>query len=86
MSDVLKELASGGLDQAINIVDKSSEGAIEALNQVRGAVADVATSGVNVSDKVTEDLIVEINDLRGQLLDRLRAAKDSLLLPLEALP
>lgn len=86
MSDTLKNLASGGLDQAINAVDLTSEGAIEALNQVRGAVADVATSGVAVSDKTTEALIVEINNLRGQLLDRLRAAKDSLLTPLEVLP
>ncbi len=86
MSDSLKDLASGGLDQAIEFVDKSSEGAIEAINQVRGAVADVAGTAVHTSDVLSEDAIKEIQELRAKLLDRLRSAKDALLLPLEVLP
>ena len=86
MSGTVRDLASAGLDQAIDLVDKSAEGSIEALNQVRGAVADVAASGVSTTDKVTEDLMLEIQALREKLISRLRAAKDAIVKPLEVLP
>ena len=85
-SDAVKDLVSAGLDQAIDMVDKSSEGAIGVINQARGAVHDVAGAGVKLSDTLSEDTIEEIQSLRQQLIARLRAAKEEALKPLEVLP
>lgn len=86
MTDALKETADAGLSQLINVVDLTSGAAVEGVQQLRGAVFDVAGSAVNLSDALSEDVIEEIQDLRGKLIERLNAAKAALTTPLEALP
>lgn len=86
MSDTTHGLATAGVNQLIDLVDKTSGAAIESINQVRGAVTDVAGSAVDVTDAVSEDVINEINELRSKLVDRLRAVANAVSEPLKVLP
>lgn len=86
MSDTTHNLAKAGVDQVIDIADKSADAAIEAVDQLSGLVEDLAGSAVTFTGNVRKDAIAEIRHLHKQFVERTRAVLDKVAEPLKVLP
>jgi len=71
----LKEAASVGVDQVIDLADNTTAQLVPVLKDLKDVAASVATAPINVGDKALDAALDEVEELRGKLMDLVRSIK-----------
>lgn len=76
------KLASAGVTQVIDLVDRTVDAVIAAADATQNAGFETAEQVVAVGDKTVDAAVVEIKEVKERLMGLLRAYADALTAPL----